>query len=133
MNDALYAGLQQYQPGSNPQYDMMLRAGQRAMSQAEQDARLKALGGPAMRNVAALPITRPCITMEVGILLCRQVRDYLESCRWHGADIEWREGRGWIDRQWEIRGAPSDMQRIAHDLRRWASEMDASEAEAAAK
>ena len=46
---------------------------------------------------------------QVGILECRGLRDYLEQLKWRGFRIEWREGKGWIQRQWLLKGPDSDI------------------------
>lgn len=58
-------------------------------------------------------------TFTAGIMLCGKIREYLESRRFEGVDFEWREGRGWIEREWIIRGAPAAVQLIQGDMKAW--------------
>jgi hypothetical protein len=59
------------------------------------------------------------IEFETGILLCGKVRDFLERCKFEGMNIEWREGRGWISRDWIVKGNPADIQIINASLQQW--------------
>ena len=52
------------------------------------------------------------VRFTAGILRCWQVRDYLEARRFEGLNIEWREGRGWIEREWIVRGDTEDVLRV---------------------
>jgi hypothetical protein len=42
--------------------------------------------------------------VEVGRLLCGQIRDYLAAERFRGARIEWIEGSGFVSRVFTIMG-----------------------------
>jgi hypothetical protein len=46
---------------------------------------------------------------EVGILLCRGMRDYMEQLKWRGFRIDWYEGKGWLSRTWMLKGQDSDI------------------------
>lgn len=59
------------------------------------------------------------LTFTAGILLCGKIREYLESRRFEGFDFEWREGRGWIEREWIIRGTPTAVRLIHGDIKAW--------------
>lgn len=54
--------------------------------------------------------------MEVGRLLCRNVREMLESEKFCGRNINFIEGKGWISRTFTVRGAPSDIDAVRQRL-----------------
>lgn len=56
-----------------------------------------------------------------GILLCGQVRDFLEECKFKGLDIEWREGKGLIERRWIVKGNPVHVREVADQIMKWFS------------
>ena len=60
-----------------------------------------------------------CFYFTVGIMFCGKIREFLESCRFKGMDIEWREGRGWIEREWIIRGASDDVLATNRTIIQW--------------
>lgn len=47
---------------------------------------------------------RSWMKVDVGIIFCGTVREYLEAYKLLGMDIEWREGNGWLSRQFTITG-----------------------------
>ncbi len=54
--------------------------------------------------------------MEVGILLCGQVRRYLERERFLGRNIRWHEGGGIVSREFIIKGDEPDVRAIYRTL-----------------
>lgn len=64
------------------------------------------------------------IELEVGILLCGRLRDYLNKCKFKGMQIEYFEGRGWLERDFVIRGKDSDIEIIDRDIKHWISSME---------
>lgn len=54
-----------------------------------------------------------------GILLCCQVRDYLEGLQFKGKHIEWREGRGWFERSFIIKGTPEHVAEVRTLITLW--------------
>lgn len=54
-----------------------------------------------------------------GILLCWQVRDILEGLRFRGVDIVWREGRGWIERDFIVKGLPDAVAEVKTLITLW--------------
>jgi len=63
------------------------------------------------------------ITVEVGRLLCRHLRDMLDSEQFGGRDIRWREGSGWFSRIFTIRGNPKDVEAIRNRINHWIGAM----------
>ena len=57
---------------------------------------------------------------ECGILLCRQVRDFLEATRVSHPDLHWYESHGWITREFTVGGDPTTVSAVANALTRWA-------------
>lgn len=55
----------------------------------------------------------------VSILLCWQVRDYLEGLQFEGKHIEWREGRGWLERSFIVKGRPEDVAEVKTLITLW--------------
>lgn len=64
------------------------------------------------------------IELEVGIFLCRRLRDYLNKCKLKGMQIEYFEGRGWLERDFVILGKDSDIEAIDRDLKRLISSLE---------
>lgn len=64
-------------------------------------------------------VRRASFNFTAGILLCGKIRDYLEARRFEGMDIEWREGLGWIEREWIVRGETSDIVRVHREIMAW--------------
>jgi len=60
------------------------------------------------------------ITIEVGILLCSQVRNFLNECKFNGMNIEFIEGSGWVSRDFHIKGDANDIIKIKKSLDSWA-------------
>lgn len=63
------------------------------------------------------------LTFIAGRLLCGQIREYLEARKFEGYTIRWREGRGWFEREWIIRGDPEDVRKVQRDLKKWSREL----------
>ena len=63
-------------------------------------------------------------TFTIGRMLCRQVRDFLDKCKFRGLDIEYIESSGWIDREFTIKGSANDIAHINQSLANWAREND---------
>ena len=59
------------------------------------------------------------IRFEAGILLCRHVREMLESEIFCGRKIKYLEGRGWISRIFTITGEKSDVEAVYERLSFW--------------
>jgi len=59
---------------------------------------------------------------EAGVLLCGQIRDFLEECRFKGMDIQWREGKGWFERTWVIKGNDEHVRQVVRALHKWSIE-----------
>jgi len=57
---------------------------------------------------------------SAGILICRNIREMLESEIFHGRKIRFREGKGWISRVFSIRGEDADVRAIASRLEHYA-------------
>ena len=57
---------------------------------------------------------------EAGILICGNVREMLESEIFHGRNIRFREGKGWITRVFSIRGDTEDVRAIRSRLEHYA-------------
>ena len=53
---------------------------------------------------------------EVGILLCGEMRDFLNRCKFNGAHIEYLESSGWIARTFTIKGTGKDLTLIKQAL-----------------
>lgn len=51
-------------------------------------------------------------TVEVGILLCRYIRDMLEDEIFNGRKIRYRESKGWLSRTFEVRGDAQDIMAV---------------------
>lgn len=54
--------------------------------------------------------------MEVGVLLCGSVRDFLQRRKFQGLNIEWHEGSGILSRIWIIKGDREDVIAINKEL-----------------
>jgi hypothetical protein len=57
-------------------------------------------------------MTTETFQMEVGRLLCRNVREMLESEKFSGRKIDFLEGRGWISRIFTVKGEFSDVNAV---------------------
>lgn len=62
------------------------------------------------------------ISFDAGILLCSHIRDFLESCQFDGMKIQFREGKGWLSRTFQIKGDREDIIRIQKALDNWKRE-----------
>lgn len=57
------------------------------------------------------------ITYTVGRLLCGEVRDFLNSLAFKGFDISYHESKGFIEREFIIKGEKEDLRKIYIFLR----------------
>lgn len=81
----------------------------------------------AMRDAKALSdridsqekVSEPIATgaCVVGRLLCGTVRDFLERVKFSGADIEWHESKGLLEREFTIRCPLSTMRAVMKTLK----------------
>lgn len=53
---------------------------------------------------------------EVGRLICGHVREILESEKFHGRRIRFREGNGWFSRTFSIAGDETDVSAVMRRL-----------------
>lgn len=56
-------------------------------------------------------------TFTAGIVFCRPIRKYLQECKLDGLDLEWMEGRGWLRRDWSVRGATAAVEMFQAELK----------------
>ena len=80
--------------------------------------------GVTVTSQARIPSSSFSITC--GILLCRSLRDLLEGEEFMGRNIHWREGRGWLERKFDVRGDPVDVSEVYERIRHWKQSVDAS-------
>jgi hypothetical protein len=59
------------------------------------------------------------ITIQVGRLLCRELRNYLEVLKLREPELRWHEGPGWIERTFTIVGPSATMIPLRPRLNRW--------------
>jgi hypothetical protein len=59
------------------------------------------------------------IEYEVGRILCGEMRDYLNKCKFKGMDIEFNEGSGFLARTFIIRGEPNDLAVVKDFIDAW--------------
>jgi hypothetical protein len=59
------------------------------------------------------------LEFTVGRLFCGQIREFLKIMKFKGANIEWMESSGWIDRTFVVKGNSGDLQTIARTLDEW--------------
>ena len=64
------------------------------------------------------------IKIEVGRLLCGEVRDFLNKCKFKGMNIEFNESSGFIERDFIIRGADNDIALVKRSLDSWIKSLD---------
>lgn len=77
-----------------------------------------------IRNGSSLDGIYPAGTKAVasfiaGRLMWKPVRDLLEDLKFRGHNIEWREGRGWLTREWTLKGNAADLIIIMKALEAW--------------
>ena len=58
-------------------------------------------------------------SVEVGRLLCGNMRELLISEKFSGRNIEWIEGRGWVSRLFTIKGNCEDVEKIRERIEYW--------------
>lgn len=56
------------------------------------------------------------VSYEVGFLLCRHVRDYLDTQKFLGRKIDWMESGGWFVHNFTIKGNAQDVAAISEYL-----------------
>jgi len=64
------------------------------------------------------------ITFTAGRMLCGQVRDFLNQCKFKGMDIEFIESSGWITRDFTIKGSNKDVLTIHASLKNFADSLE---------
>jgi len=57
--------------------------------------------------------------LECGRLLCRSLREMLDSEIFMGANIEYMEGKGFFSRIFVVRGKPVDVNRVYNRVDTW--------------
>lgn len=62
------------------------------------------------------------ITFDVGILLCKHIRYFLEQSIFEGRDIKFLESSGWFERTFTIKGNLEDMRYIKRSVNLWITE-----------
>lgn len=65
--------------------------------------------------------------LTAGRLLCGEVRDYLTEAKFKGADIEWIESKGWIERDFVVKGNDNHVKQIGMALNAWAARLREAE------
>jgi len=63
-----------------------------------------------------------CLTFTAGRLACGQVRDFLDSCKFKGMSIDYIESRGWVQRDFTIKGSDKDILTVHASLKSWSEE-----------
>jgi len=61
---------------------------------------------------------------EVGILLCRPVRDYLKRMKFYGHDIDFVESSGWLSRTFSVRGSANAISALQSAMVNWKRQLD---------
>lgn len=64
------------------------------------------------------------ITMEVGRIYWKPLRDYLKAEQFRGINLTWMESSGWIVHTFYIKGLDRDVQPLRDTLHRWAETVD---------
>ena len=59
------------------------------------------------------------LTVGVGRLLCRPVRDFLKRCQFDGKKIEFYEDSGLVERTFIIKGDDEDVTSVRYSLEKW--------------
>lgn len=59
--------------------------------------------------------------IEVGRLLCGDMRELLDSEVFCGRPIRWREGKGWFCRTFTVVGPKAHVQQLKERIDHWAS------------
>lgn len=68
-------------------------------------------------NISREPEAR--FNFTAGRLICRHVREMLEDEVFSGRPIRWREGRGWIERQFTVVGPISHVEQVRERMFHW--------------
>lgn len=64
------------------------------------------------------------MSLSVGRLLCRPLRDHLNQEKFMGYKIDFIESKGMFERTFVIRGDDNDLVRIKGNIDRWSREME---------
>ncbi len=64
------------------------------------------------------------VNLTVGRMLCGQVRDFLESCKFKGMDIEYLESSGWLERDFTVKGSNDDIIAVHQSFKDWMKRLD---------
>lgn len=64
-------------------------------------------------------MSKASMKMEIGRLLCGQVRDFLNSCKFNGMDIDYIEGSGILSKTFTVKGNAHDMVIVHRSLVEW--------------
>ena len=64
------------------------------------------------------------INITVGRMLCGQVRNFLNKCKFQGMDIEYLESSGWVQRDFTIKGPVNDVTTVQKSLEAWIDKLD---------
>jgi len=59
------------------------------------------------------------ISITVGRMLCGQLRDHLNQCKFKGYNIDFIESSGWIQRDFVIKGDLHDIKKLKFQLDSW--------------
>lgn len=65
--------------------------------------------------------------IEVGRLLCGEVRDFLKRCQFKGVNIQWIESSGLIERTFCIKGSQNDVAVIQDALEKYSKQLENKE------
>lgn len=64
------------------------------------------------------------LTYDIGRLLCGRVRDYLNKCKFKGMKIEYYESKGFLEREFTIKGDYDDVIQVKRDIDNWARSLE---------
>lgn len=64
------------------------------------------------------------MTFTAGRMLCGNIRDFLDQCKFKGMDIDYIESSGWIERDFTIKGSNDDVLKVHASLESWSNELD---------
>jgi hypothetical protein len=68
---------------------------------------------------------RATFYIMVGRLLCKNMRDILESEQFAGREIRWLESKGFFERLFTITGEADDVWKVAERITEWARNVNA--------
>ena len=58
-------------------------------------------------------------TVNAGRLYWKHLREMLDSEIWHGSQIQYREDKGFLSKNFHIKGQPADVNRIQRRITNW--------------